>query len=145
MSTPDQKTRADNDSEMHDGSTRSLDVAIVLTGQQDLPRNGPIQPDISEGAPGSEQRKKILRGEFSMRPVRPEEFLRLEDARWARQDPEVLSHYSGEFVVPYERKVVAHGTDAAAVLAEAAQITGRKAEELALVGVVNPLLDLPPR
>jgi hypothetical protein len=55
----------------------------------------------------------------------------------------VLTNYPGEFVVPYERKIVAHGKDAAVVLAEAAQITGRPVEELPLVGVVDPLLDMP--
>ena len=75
--------------------------------------------------------------------LEPKEFQRLEDARWARQDPDVLARYLGEFVVPYERKIVAHGTDAAVVLAEAAQITGRPVEDLPLVGVIDPLLDMP--
>jgi hypothetical protein len=78
-----------------------------------------------------------------MVPLQGKEFQRLEDARWARQDPDVLAKYLGEFVVPYERKIVAHGTDAAVVLAQAAKITGRPAEELALVGVIDPLLDMP--
>jgi hypothetical protein len=51
--------------------------------------------------------------------------------------------YLGEFVVPYCREIIAHGTDAAAVLAEAARITGRRVEELPLVGVIDPLLDVP--
>jgi hypothetical protein len=55
----------------------------------------------------------------------------------------VLAQYLGEFVVPYQRKIVAHGTDAAVVLAEAARITGHPAEELPLVGVIDPLLDIP--
>ena len=42
-----------------------------------------------------------------------------------------------------QRKIVAHGVDAAVVLAEAAQITGRPAEELPLVGVFDPLLEMP--
>jgi len=74
-----------------------------------------------------------------------EELQRQEDVRWAREDPEVLAHFSGEFVVPYGRKIVAHGTDAAVVLAEAARITGRQLEELPLVGVIDPLLDIPHR
>jgi hypothetical protein len=78
-----------------------------------------------------------------MLPLQPEELRRLEDARWARQDPDVMIQYLGEFVVPYQRKIVAHGKDAAVVLAEAAQITGRPAEELPLVGVVDPLVDMP--
>ena len=96
-----------------------------------------------EDATTLEQRKQAMRAEFCMRPLQPKEFQRQEDARWAGQDPEVLAHYRGEFVVPYQRKVVAHGTDAAVVLAEAAQITGRSAEELPLVGVIDPLRDMP--
>ena len=91
-----------------------------------------------------ERRKQALRrGQVAMLPLQPKEFQRLEDARWARQDPDVLAQYLGEFVVPYERKIVAHGKDAAVVLAEAAQITGRPVEELPLVGVIDPLLDMP--
>jgi hypothetical protein len=55
----------------------------------------------------------------------------------------VLAVYRGEFVVPYRWEVVAHGTDAAVILAEAARITGRRVEDLPLVGVIDPLLDLP--
>jgi hypothetical protein len=91
-----------------------------------------------------EQRKQALRRtQVSMVPLQPRELRRLEDARWARQDPDVLAQYLGEFVVPYERRIVAHGRDAAVVLAEAAQITGRPVEELPLVGVIDPLLDMP--
>ena len=78
-----------------------------------------------------------------MLPLQPKEFQCLEDARWARHDPEVLAQYLGKFVVPFERKIVAHGTDAAAVLAEAARLTGRSIEELSLVGVIDPLVDMP--
>jgi hypothetical protein len=84
-----------------------------------------------------------VRAQFAMRPLRPEEFHRQDDACWARQDPEVLAHYRREFVVPYQRKIVAHGTDAAVVLAEAARITGHQPEELSLVGVIDPLMDMP--
>ena len=79
---------------------------------------------------------------MTMLPLEPKEFQRLEDARSARQDPDVRVQYLGEFVVPYQRKIVAHGKDATVVLAEAANITGRPAEELPLVGVVDPLLDM---
>jgi hypothetical protein len=53
----------------------------------------------------------------------------------------VLAQYVGEFVVPFERKIIAHGTDAATVLAEAPRITGRPVEELRLVGVIDPLVE----
>ena len=74
-----------------------------------------------------------------------EESRRHDDARWALASPEVLALFCGEFVVPYQREVVAHGTDAALVLTEAARITGRPVEELSLVGVIDPILDVPSR
>ena len=40
-------------------------------------------------------------------------------------------------------RVVAHGTDAATVLAAAPQRTGRRAEELPLVGIIDPPLNMP--
>lgn len=113
-------------------------------GKHHSPREGPMQPKLPTDATSLEQTKRALRRtQVSMLPLQPKEFQRLEDARWARQDPDVLTNYPGEFVVPYERKIVAHGKDAAVVLAEAAQITGRPVEELPLVGVVDPLLDMP--
>ncbi len=103
-----------------------------------------MQPKLPTDASSLEQSKQAQRRtQVTMLPLQPKEFQRLEDARWARQDPDVLAQYLGEFVVPYERKIVAHGTDAAVVLAQAAQTTGRPAEELPLVGVIDPLLDMP--
>jgi hypothetical protein len=90
-----------------------------------------------------EQRKQARRAQYAVRTLQPEELECHNDVRWASEGPEVLARYCGEFVVPYHRQVVAHGTDAAAVLAEAARITGRPVEELALVGITDPLLDVP--
>jgi hypothetical protein len=90
-----------------------------------------------------ERTKEALRAQRCTRALSAEESLRQDDARWAMEAPEVQTRYVGEFVVPYRREVVAHGTAAAAVLAEAARVTGRRAEELALVGVIDPLLDVP--
>jgi hypothetical protein len=92
---------------------------------------------------GRDERDCVERIHFSMQPLSPEECRRHEDAQWASHDPEVMSLYEGQFVVPYDRKIVAHGTDAARVLADAARITGRQADELPLIGVVDPLLDIP--
>jgi len=102
-----------------------------------------MKPKPPKDVTGLDQRKDSLRAQFVVRPLRPEEFQRQEDVRWARQDLEVLARHRGEFVVPYQRRIVAHGVDAAAVLAEAAQVTGRPAEELPLVSVIDPLLDMP--
>ncbi len=113
-------------------------------GNHHSPKEGPMQPKLPVDACSLEMTKQaLLRTRITMLPLEPKEFQRLEDARWARQDPDVSVRYLGEFVVPYERKIVAHGNDAALVLAEAAQNTGRPAEELPLVGVVDPLLDMP--
>jgi hypothetical protein len=87
--------------------------------------------------------KEALRAQRTTRPLEAEECRRLDDARWAGEAPEVLACYLGEFVVPYRREIIAHGTDAAVVLAEAARITGRRVEDLPLVGVIDPLLDVP--
>lgn len=75
-------------------------------------------------------------------PLTAEECQRLEDMRWAQDDPEVIAKYCGQFVVPYNRKIVAHGHDVQAVLAEASRKTGLQIEELGIVGVDNPLLDV---
>ena len=100
-----------------------------------------MQPELSTA--DLERRKQALRAGRSTRPLGAEESRRQEDARWALEAPELLSLYCGKFVVTYRREVVAHSTDAAAVLAEAARVTGRRAEELPLVGVIDPLLDPP--
>ena len=103
-----------------------------------------MQPKLPTDASSLERSKLAQRRtQVTMLPLQPKESQCLEDARWARQDPDVLAQYLGEFVVPYERRIVAHGTDATAVLADAARITGRQADELPLVGVIDPLLDMP--
>jgi hypothetical protein len=55
----------------------------------------------------------------------------------------VIALYPGEFVVPHDRRIVAHGRDIQAVLKEAAAKTGRKVEELLVVGIDAPLQDVP--
>ncbi len=103
-----------------------------------------MPPESLTGAAADlERTREALRARRSTRALSAEESLRQDDARWAREAPEVLARHVGEFVVPYRREVVAHGNDAAAVLAEAARVTGRRADELALVGVIDPLLDVP--
>lgn len=47
---------------------------------------------------------------------------RYRDAEWALHDVEVQRCYPGQWVVAYERKVIAHGTDPSAVLAEANRV-----------------------
>ncbi len=94
-------------------------------------------------APDLETIKQDLRARRSTRPLGAEESRRHDDARWALESPEVLALFRGEFVIPYQREVVAHGTDAALVHTDAARTTGRPVEELSLVGVIDLLLNVP--
>jgi hypothetical protein len=135
---------ADNGSEDPANGAWPANGVNGTAGKRNSPKERPMQPKLPTDASSLEQRKQApRRTRVSMLPLQAKEFQRLEDARRARQDPDVLAQYLGECVVPYERKVVAHGTDAAVVLAEAAQITGRPVEDLPLVGVIDPLLDMP--
>jgi hypothetical protein len=99
-----------------------------------------MQPELPTAATDLERRKQALRARRRTHPLDAEESRRQDDARWAL---EVWAFYRGELVVPYRREIIAHGTDAVVVLAEAARITGRQVEELPLVGVIDPLLDVP--
>jgi hypothetical protein len=138
------RANAHNVSECPANGTWPSNGVNGTAGKDHSPKEGPMQPKLPIDASSLEKTKQALRRTpITMLPLEPREFQQLEDARWARQDPDVRVQYLGEFVVPYQRKIVAHGKEAALVLAEAAQITGRPAEELPLVGVVDPLLDMP--
>ena len=82
------------------------------------------------------------RPRVEVHPLTEEERREAEDARWVLHDPEIQAKYIGEFVVPYHRQIIAHGTDIEAVLAEAARITGLKPEDLPVCGVDDPLRDI---
>jgi hypothetical protein len=87
--------------------------------------------------------KRAVQSKVKVGSIPSKHHQRYQDARWAQHDAEVQSRYRGEFVVPYLGKIVAHGTDAAAILAEAARLTGLKPQDLPLVGIINPLEDIP--
>ncbi len=61
-----------------------------------------------------------------------------EDASWAQHDPWVEQCYAGEWVVAVGRRIVAHGTDLAAVLEEAAHVTQRSRDELVACAIPQP-------
>ena len=82
-------------------------------------------------------------GPAGVQTLTPDQRRRLEDVAWAEEDLSVLAAYRGEFVVPYARQIVAHGHDIQAVLSDAARKTGRKLEELLVVGIDSPLQDVP--
>ena len=87
--------------------------------------------------------QSVLVQPATVKPLTPEQRRRLADAAWAEEDPQVIASYPGEFVVPHDRRIVAHGRDIQAVLEEAAAKTGRKIEELLVVGIDAPLQDMP--
>jgi hypothetical protein len=89
-------------------------------------------------------RQQALRAALTVRPVTPDERRLHEDICWALDDPEVWSEYRDEYVVPYNRRIVAHGHDPRTVHDEAARVTGRPFADLPLVPIVDPLLDIPP-
>src|SRR5438034_10349023 len=100
----------------------------------------------SQTTPGSETPQmppNTLSQSGTVKPLTAEQRRRLEDAAWAEEDPQVTATYQGEFVVPYDRRIVAHGRDVQVVLKEAAVKTGRKIEELLVVGIDAPLQDVP--
>ena len=112
-----------------------------------LKKSLPGTASLSQGVPDSasflEIERQVVCTQFGVQHLTSEERQMAEDASWAQQDPDAQTTYPGEFVVPYQRRIVAHSRQAAVVLAEAVRVTGRKAESLPLVGIIDPLLDLP--
>jgi ABC-type hemin transport system ATPase subunit len=89
-----------------------------------------------------EQRRQSV-GKPKVRRLKAKEAQRHNDIHWALHDPNVQAKYQGQFVVPYEGEIIAHGEDAETVLQEAERISGKKASELPLVGIDDPLQDIP--
>src|SRR5262249_20846669 len=71
-----------------------------------------MDPNTNNGPPLPELPEKLT----------PQEGEFLRDMKWAVQDPEVTAKYPDEFVAVWRRKIIAHGEDRAAVLAEAQRI-----------------------
>jgi hypothetical protein len=68
---------------------------------------------------------------------------RIEDIWWATHDQDVLDKYMGEYVVIYDRQVVAHGSDLEQAFREASRTTRKAIWELACCAVMDPLQDIP--
>ena len=66
-----------------------------------------------------------------------------EDLEWACNDPEVQRKYAGQYVVPFERKIIAHGTDLEQVLRAAVAATGKPADELPDCAILDPREEIP--
>jgi hypothetical protein len=117
-----------------------------------IPTEGPMSPSSEhERQPTSptdlasflEEQQQAVRRQFTVRPLTDAERQASEDVRWAHENLDVQVACQGEFVVPYRRTIVAHGHNAARVLEEAARKTGLRPQVLPLVGVLDPLLDIP--
>lgn len=63
---------------------------------------------------------------------------RNDDAFWAQHDPAVEYKYAGQWVVPFERRIVANGADLEAVLEQAARVTHRSKGELLVCAIPHP-------
>jgi hypothetical protein len=61
--------------------------------------------------------------------------LRNEDIYWAQHDPQVEQLFGGQWVVPFQGRILAHGEVAAEVLAEAARLIQKRPEELLVCAV----------
>src|SRR5262245_45137651 len=87
-----------------------------MVSPRDTNKQAPVPADR---ALSWEERKQDVRAQFAVRPLTHAERQAADDETWALHDAEVQALYRGQFVVPYEGKVVAHGLDAEQVLQEA--------------------------
>jgi Family of unknown function (DUF5678) len=71
-------------------------------------------------------------------PMTEDEIQRSLDADWAKSDPEVEKRFAGQWVVPFERRIVAHGEDLEKVLQEAERLSFLPRERLVVCGVPHP-------
>lgn len=59
----------------------------------------------------------------------------MADMDWAMTDPEVRRKYWDQYVAVYQKRILAHGTDAEKVLDEAAKATGVPENRIMVVGI----------
>jgi hypothetical protein len=71
-------------------------------------------------------------------PIPLPELERYRDAEWALHDPAIQRTYQGQWVVAFERTIIAHGTDAQAVAAQARQIAQGQAHRLVFCAPEDP-------
>jgi hypothetical protein len=63
-------------------------------------------------------------------PIPPQELERYRDADWALHDLDVQRTYAGQWVVAYQRRIIASGEDARAVADQAARLAAGHAHRL---------------
>lgn len=65
-------------------------------------------------------------------PIPSADLERYRDAEWALHAADVQQQYHGQWVVAYERRIIAHGMDAQAVAEEAGRLVKGQAHRLVL-------------
>ena len=107
---------------MHTNNASSWNMPMALD----------LEKDLQVEAHGDRQTRRLTENEIRQ----------FDDMHWADADPQVNDQYRGEYVVPYMRRIVAHGHDLKQVLAEAAQATGRRPEELPVIAIADGFPDV---
>jgi hypothetical protein len=70
--------------------------------------------------------------------IPPSELARYRDAEWALHDSEVQRCYSGQWVVAFEGRIIAHGSNPRAVAAEASRRVGALGHRVVFCAAENP-------
>ena len=68
---------------------------------------------------------------------------RHQDQKWAAEHSGELAEHAGQYLVPCESRIVAHGTDLESVLNEASLVTGKRRDELVFCVIDDLLTELP--
>jgi Family of unknown function (DUF5678) len=63
---------------------------------------------------------------------------RLRDAEWALRDLDVQRQFEGQWVVAYQRRIIAHGDDPKAVAQSAIRVTGDQGHRLVFCARDDP-------
>jgi hypothetical protein len=71
--------------------------------------------------------------------ISPTELERYRDADWALHDPQVQHEYQGQWVVAYQRRIIAHGENPQHVVADANQLVKDPAHRAVFCAPEDPM------
>src|SRR5262245_58895915 len=71
-------------------------------------------------------------------PLIPADLERYRDAEWALHDPQVQRQYEGQWVVAYQRRIIAHGDDPQGVIHDAAGLVKDQAHRVVFCAHEDP-------
>jgi hypothetical protein len=80
----------------------------------------------------------MFENESKSERIPAEELERHDDAEWALHTREIQERYEGQWVVAYQRKIIAHGSDPKMVAEQAAQQVKGQAHRLVFCGREDP-------